>query len=249
MTPSVKKCDKEITLSKTVLITGGAGFIGSHTANELLSHGYHVRVLDNLCAQVHGPQQARPSYLSSDVELIVGDVRDPEAVKGALKGADAVYHFAAAVGVGQSMYQIAHYTDTNNMGTATLLQELIDHPVERLIVASSMSIYGEGLYEAPDGAVVEGIERPIDQLKDANWELMDERGETLQPVPTPETKTPNLSSVYALSKYDQERLQDSDGRAALFQRLRNTPGALQSVYRRPRDFCVAAAERQSADDL
>src|SRR5437868_12630133 len=126
-------------MAKRVLITGGAGFIGSHLADELLGRGYYVRALDNLSPQVHGVVQARPAYLSSDVELIAGDVRDPVTVKKALTGIDAVFHFAAAVGVGQSMYEIARYTQINNLGTAILLEALIERPVSRLIVASSMS--------------------------------------------------------------------------------------------------------------
>ena len=127
-------------MSKRILITGGAGFIGSHLADELLAHGHVVKALDNLSPQVHGPERQRPNYLSPEVELIVGDVRDKEAVTRALAGVDAVYHFAASVGVGQSMYQIADYTSVNNVGTAVLLEALADRPVERLIVASSMSI-------------------------------------------------------------------------------------------------------------
>ncbi|MDQ6678657.1 MAG: NAD-dependent epimerase/dehydratase family protein, partial [Acidobacteriota bacterium] len=119
---------------------------------------------------------------------------------------DSVYHFVAAVGVGQSMYQIADYTSVNNLGTATLLQVLIDRPVQRLIVASSMSIYGEGLYRASDGTVRPAADRTVGQLKAGDWEIRDEAGNPLTPLPTPETKTPCLSSVYALSKYDQERL-------------------------------------------
>ena len=193
-------------MNKHILITGGAGFIGAHLANELLKHGYKVRALDNLCAQVHGPQQRRPDYLSADVELVVGDVRDDAAVRQALKGVDAVYHFAAAVGVGQSMYEITHYTGVNNMGTATLMQALIDQPVERLVVASSMSIYGEGLYRNSEGQISPGHERSLDQLKSSRWELLDAAGAELHPVPTPESKAPTLASVYALSKYDQERM-------------------------------------------
>src|SRR5688572_22911558 len=140
-------------MSKHVLITGGAGFIGSHLADELLDHGYRVRALDLVAAQVHGLERQRPHYLNPEVELIIGDIRDPAAVGCALHGIDAVYHFAAAVGVGQSMYEIAHYTSTNNLGTAILLEALIEHPVAPLIVASSMSLYGEGLYYAPDGTV------------------------------------------------------------------------------------------------
>lgn len=191
---------------KRILITGGAGFIGSHLADELLEKGYEVRVLDNLCEQVHGKHCKRPEYLNPDVELFVGDVRNPEDVEDALHGVDAVYHYAAMVGVGQSMYEIKNYTDVNNIGTAVLLEALSKSPVEKLIVASSMSIYGEGLYKDQTGAVKAGQERKIDQLRAAKWELMDKDGNELRPYPTPEFKTPQLSSVYALSKYDQERL-------------------------------------------
>jgi dTDP-L-rhamnose 4-epimerase len=200
-------------MTKRVLITGGAGFIGSHLADELLSRGYHVRVLDNLSPQVHGDGARRPSYLHPDVDLIVGDVCDEAAVHRALVGVDAVYHFAAMVGVGQSMYEVARYTATNNLGTAVLLEALIKHPVARLIVASSMSVYGEGLYRTHAGAEVAGRERSIAQLKQKQWELHDEHGELLSPVPTPESKTPVLASVYALSKYDQERMCLMIGRA------------------------------------
>lgn len=200
-------------MSNHVLITGGAGFIGSHVADELLRHGHTVRVLDNLSEQVHGPEQAPPEYLSRDVELMVGDVRDPDTVKRALKGIDAVYHFASIVGVGQSMYQIAEYTSVNNMGTAVLLEALIDHPVERLVVASSVSVYGEGQYQTKDGALVNPADRTVEQLRAGDWELHDTNGDTLIPVPTNEAKLPNLASVYALSKYDQERMSLIVGRA------------------------------------
>ena len=193
-------------MAKKVLITGGAGFIGSHVADELLNGGYDVRVLDNLFPQVHGSNGARPGYLNSDVELIAGDVRDPDTVRKALTGMDAVYHFAAAVGVGQSMYEISRYTQINNMGTAVLLEALIDQPVSRLIVASSMSIYGEGLYVAPNGTTWTGVERTAEQLKARDWEPRTPGGEPLWPVPTPESKPPSVASIYALSKYDQERM-------------------------------------------
>jgi dTDP-L-rhamnose 4-epimerase len=196
-----------------ILITGGAGFIGSHLADDLLHHGHEVRALDNLSPQVHGPDAVRPAYLHRDVELLRGDVRDADAVRRALAGVDAVYHLAAAVGVGQSMYEIAHYTSTNNLGTAVLLQELAARPVERLIVASSMSLYGEGLYRGSDGSLRPGAERPLQQLRAADWELRADDGGVLVPVPTPETKAPSLSSVYALSKFDQERLCLMVGRA------------------------------------
>jgi dTDP-L-rhamnose 4-epimerase len=196
-----------------VLITGGAGFIGSHLADELLREGHRVRVLDALAEQVHGPGRARPSYLSDDVELIVGDVRDADAVRHALEDVDAVFHLAAAVGVGQSMYQVAQYTSTNALGCAVLLEALIARPVARLIVASSMSVYGEGLYETPDGRIVPGIDRPLAQLQRGEWEVHDAAGARLRPVPTTEAKPPSLASVYALSKFDQERLSLLIGRA------------------------------------
>jgi dTDP-L-rhamnose 4-epimerase len=140
------------------------------------------------------------------VELVIGDVRDAGTVEKALLDVDAVYHLAAAVGVGQSMYQIQGYTSVNGQGTAVLLEALIRNPVERLIVASSMSIYGEGLYRKKNGQIVEVGERPLHQLKKREWELRGDDGELLQPAPTPETKTPALPSVYAISKYEQERL-------------------------------------------
>jgi len=190
----------------TVLITGGAGFVGSHLADELLLHGYRVRVLDNLDPQVHGAEGEWPEYLDQEVELLRGDVRDAEAVRNALRGVDAVFHFAAAVGVGQSMYQIERYTDVNNRGTAVLLEALSREPVGRLIVASSMSIYGEGLYCDDGGNLVAPPERSRNQLLQGQWEVRGANGEALVPLVTPESKAPHPSSVYALSKMDQERL-------------------------------------------
>jgi dTDP-L-rhamnose 4-epimerase len=192
-------------MGKRILITGGAGFIGSHLTDRLLKRGHDVRILDSLSPQVHGPDRRRPDYLSPEAELIVADVQDPQAVRRALKGVDAVYHLAARVGVGQSMYQIADYTENNVAGTAVLLEALAEQPVERLVVASSMSIYGEGLYRDGQGKRISG-RRSEHQLRAGNWELHDEKGQALDPLPTPESKTPDLASVYALSKYDQERL-------------------------------------------
>jgi Nucleoside-diphosphate-sugar epimerases len=191
-------------MKQRILITGGAGFVGSHLAERLLREGYSVRVLDNLTEQVHG-SSARPPYLNHQVELLQGDIRDPFKVKQALAGVDAVYHFASAVGVGQSMYQIDHYVDVNNRGTAVLLEALAQQPVKKLVVASSMSLYGEGCYRDAAGNIYSPPERNLAALKAAEWELQ-HNGEILQPVPTPENKTPSPSSVYALSKYDQEKL-------------------------------------------
>lgn len=187
-----------------VLITGGAGFVGSHLADRLLAQGYRVRVLDNLTDQVHG-SGAWPGYLDEGVERVQGDLRDPDGVKDTLQDVDAVFHLAAAVGVGQSMYQIDHYTDVNNRGTAVLLEALSRKPVKKLVVASSMSLYGEGLYQDSKGQVHSPGERSLAQLRKSHWELHNDSG-LLQALATPETKVPSPSSVYALSKFDQERL-------------------------------------------
>jgi dTDP-L-rhamnose 4-epimerase len=196
-----------------VLITGGAGFIGSHLADRLLQRGYRVRVLDCLLPQVHGPDAQRPAYLHPDVELQIGDVRDSAAVRRALEGIDAVFHFAARVGVGQSMYQIADYADHNVRGTAVVMEALMGHPVERLVVASSMSIYGEGLFRNRHGETVTAAQRTESQLRESRWEISDPDGTPLIPLATPETKMPTLASVYALSKYDQEVMSLVTGRA------------------------------------
>ena len=196
-----------------ILITGGAGFIGSHLADDLIHRGHRVRALDNLSPQVHGPAAERPPYLHEEVEVLRGDVRDSAVVRRALAGVDAVYHFASAVGVGQSMYEIAGYTSTNNYGTAVLLQELSTRPVQRLIVASSMSIYGEGAYATDEGVLVDPGERSLEQLKQGQWDLHAADGSPLTAMPTAESKLPSLSSVYALSKFDQERLCLMIGRA------------------------------------
>lgn len=192
-------------MSNKVLITGGAGFIGSHLADELISHGHEVSVLDNLLEQVHGASGKRPSYLNKDVELITGDVRDKPLLQRVLQDVDVVFHFAARVGVGQSMYEIKEYMDVNDIGTSVLLEVLAENPVERLVVASSMSIYGEGLYKTPDASPVHDAKRNKKQLRASRWEP-EANGHILKPLPTPENKQPSLSSVYALSKYDQERL-------------------------------------------
>jgi dTDP-L-rhamnose 4-epimerase len=187
-------------VAEQILVTGGAGFIGSHLVDDLLGAGHGVRVLDSLVEQVHGGSQ-RPEYLSADAELIAGDVRNAEVVRGALEGIDSVVHLAARVGVGQSMYEPAEYAAANTAGTGVLLEALLDHPVRKLVVASSMSIYGEGAYEpAP------AMERTREQLERGEWEPIGPNGEQLEPMPTPESKQPALSSVYALTKYDQERM-------------------------------------------
>ncbi len=191
-----------------VLVTGGAGFIGSHLVDALLNAGHEVRVLDNLCPQVHGDASEPPSYLSPHAEFLRGDVRNPDAVAKALDGVEAVFHEAAAVGVGQSMYEIDHYVSVNSYGAGVLLQAVAERRdrIRKILVASSMSIYGEGAYVSHDGGLVEPLPRPAAQLEVHDWELHEGDGAVLSPVPTPETKRLMPTSVYAVTKRDHEEL-------------------------------------------
>ena len=145
-------------MPERVLITGGAGFIGRAVTAELLKRGHSVRILDSLIEQVHGDRE-KPEDLSRDAELIVGDIRNKDVVMRAVQDIDSLIHLAAEVGVGQSMYAVERYTSVNETGSAVLFETLIDHPVRRVVTASSMSIYGEGLYEDADGTLVEDAER------------------------------------------------------------------------------------------
>ncbi|MDP8912761.1 MAG: SDR family NAD(P)-dependent oxidoreductase [Pseudomonadota bacterium] len=191
-------------MPENILITGGAGFIGRAVCRELLKRGHQVRVLDSLIEQVHGDRE-RPEDLPQDVELIRADVRNGDAVAKAVKGVDSVIHLAAEVGVGQSMYAVERYTSVNDVGTAVLFEKLIDEPVRRVVTASSMSIYGEGLYVDAGGAFVQTAKRQPRTSEDQSWDPVDVEGRPLTPVATPEWKTPDLASIYALNKYVQER--------------------------------------------
>src|SRR6476646_10078886 len=219
-----------------VLITGGAGFIGSHLADRLLAVGHDVRALDRLEPQVH-PDGERPAYLDAGVELQVGDVRDRDAVRRALAGVDAVVHFAAAVGVGQSMYEIERYTSINAIGAAVVLEEALERrdAIRKLLVASSMSIYGEGQYRNPqtgESGLAPWL-RPERQLAARHWDVLAEDGTPLEPEPTAETKPLRPTSIYAINKRDHEEMFLAVGAAygipAVALRFFNVYGERQSL--------------------
>jgi dTDP-L-rhamnose 4-epimerase len=218
------------------LITGGAGFIGSHLADALLARGDHVRLFDNLEIQVHGAAREWPAYLDARAERVLGDVRDRQAVGAALRGVDVVYHLAAATGVGQSMYQIAKYFEVNVQGTAHLLDALAggDHSVGRLILASSRAVYGEGAYDCDACGSVHPNFRTPEQLDRAVWEpICPECGATVSPAPTPETLSPDPGSMYAITKLCQEQMCVRFGEAyampVIVLRLFNVYGPGQSL--------------------
>ncbi len=221
---------------KSILVTGGAGFIGSHLVDELVKLGHRVRVFDNLSSQVHGKEQNVPSYLNKNIEFIKGDVRDRDALREAIKGIEVIFHQAAAVGVGQSMYEIAHYLEVNVLGTANLLEILVNerNSLEKIIVASSMSNYGEGKYHCEDCGTVYPKLRSTEQLKRREWELKCPHCQRdVRPIPTDEEKPLYPTSVYATSKRDQEETVINVGRAynipAVALRYFNTYGPRQSL--------------------
>lgn len=217
-----------------VLVTGGAGFIGSHLVDRLLALGHRVRILDALLPQVH--PDGRPDYLDPQAELRVGDVRDAAAVRSALEGSEMVVHLAAAVGVGQSTYEVIHYSSVNVLGTATLLETIVKQRLEprRIVVASSMSIYGEGQYECARCGPQAPGPRPAKQLGERDWSMRCPRcAAAMAPRPTPETKPLVPTSVYAISKRDQEEMvltvARSLGLAAVALRFFNVYGDRQAL--------------------
>jgi dTDP-L-rhamnose 4-epimerase len=213
-----------------ILVTGGCGFIGRHVAEELLAHGHQVRLFDAIIDQVHGDAE---TIVPEGAELVVGDVRDKNKLREVLGGIEGVIHLAAEVGVGQSMYEIARYTSVNDLGTAVLLEAMIDMPVRRIVVASSMSVYGEGLYEAPDGKRFNFIRRRMSNIRAGEWNPPGPNGEALTPVATDEQKPVDLASIYALTKYCQERqvliFGEAYGVEAVALRLFNVFGAGQAL--------------------
>ncbi|MGH2535766.1 MAG: NAD-dependent epimerase/dehydratase family protein [Candidatus Promineifilaceae bacterium] len=229
-------------MAERVLVTGGAGFIGSHLVDALCRAGHKVRVLDNLEPQVHAPEggpAAWPAYANGRAEYRLGDVRDVKALGSALQDVQVVYHLAARVGVGQSMYEIEKYVDVNSRGTAVLLDLLANdarlrREVRKLVVASSMSVYGEGSYCCSEhGEQYPGL-RPPAQLAERKWEPgCLACGRSLQPAPTNEDKPLQASSIYAISKRDQEEMCLAFGRAyslpVVALRFFNTYGSRQAL--------------------
>jgi dTDP-L-rhamnose 4-epimerase len=184
--------------------------------DALVAEGHQVSVLDLLVPQVHGPEAEIPHYLPEDVAFMQGDVGDVEAWRRALRDVDIVFHEAAEVGVGQSMYEIVRYMRANTMGTAIMLELLAsgDYPIEKLVVASSMSIYGEGAYQCPSCGPVFPQLRTPEQLLERNWEVQCPNCHGIAaPIPTGEGKPLFPTSIYAISKRDQEEMCLAVGRA------------------------------------
>jgi dTDP-L-rhamnose 4-epimerase len=241
-------------MSKRVLVTGGAGFVGSHIVDHLVDSGYQVTVYDSLVDQVHGDV---PDYLNDEADFIEADVRDRETLRKALREADVVSHQAAAVGVGQSMYEIEKYVDMNTLGTAKLLDIVVNDDsvdLEKLVVASSMSLYGEGHYRCPDSGDCKNPElRPKAQLERGEWETRcPDCGAVLEPVPTPESKRAQPTSVYAITKKDQEELSLSIGRAydipTVALRYFNIYGSRQSLDNPYTGVCAIFSSRITNDN-
>jgi len=193
---------------RRVLVTGGAGYIGSHLVDALVASEYEVTVLDNLEPQVHR-SGTWPSYANPKATYVRGDVRDRAMFEPLVLASDAVVHFGAAVSVGQSMYQIDRYVDVNTRGTALLLDILVNrkHDVRKVIVASSIGVYGEGAYRCATHGVVAPTIRPEQQLAARDWEQhCPVCGQHVASIPTPEDKALYRDNIYSMTKYHQEEM-------------------------------------------
>lgn len=232
----------------SVLVTGGAGFVGSHVVDRLVDAGYEVVVLDNLTEQVH---DGEPDYLNEDAEYIWGDIRDRELLSELLGRVDVLNHQASAVGVGQSMYEIEQYVDINTLGTARILDIIVNQDIDlqKIVVASSMSIYGEGAYRCPTCGVERyPVLREEEQFEREMWEhRCEECGDVLDPIPTSEAKPLDSTSVYAITKKDQEQLTLSVARAydipAVALRYFNIYGSRQALENPYTGVCAIFSSR------
>jgi dTDP-L-rhamnose 4-epimerase len=219
-----------------VLITGGAGFIGSHTAGALIQQGYRVRILDCLDPQIHGREGVFPAHLHPEVECLRGDVRQIEDVKQALKGVSFVYHFAALTGVGQSMYDLKNYTDVNVSGTANLIEVIVKHkfPIRKFILSSSRAVYGEGTHECPTCGIVFPPIRSRDDMEQDRFDLFCPKcGQKTTPIVTSEAHPLMPISIYGWTKKLQEELcqfaAETFGLPVVILRYFNVYGSRQSL--------------------
>lgn len=236
-----------------ILVTGGAGFIGSHLVDKLVEKGSEVLVLDNLEPQVH--TKGKPDYLNKKATYRFEDIRDERVLAKAVEDTEVVFHQAAAVGVGQSMYQVEKYVDVNTMATAKLLDVLVneEHSVKKVIVASSMSIYGEGAYECEDCGIVHPKLRTEEQLKRREWEMRCPNcGKIVHPIATSEDKPLQPTSIYAITKRDQEEMCLTVGRAygipTVALRYFNVYGPRQSLNNPYTGVCAIFSSRIKNDN-
>ncbi len=198
----------------SALVTGGAGFIGSHLVDALVARGHRTRILDNLLEQAH-PKGA-PAWLNREAEFIEGDLRDRTVVDRALEGIEVVFHQGGIVGNGQSMFDVRRYVDINSVGTASLIEAMLAKRggIRRFVVASSMVVYGDGAYRCPKHGPLARVQRPLARLLAAKWEpVCPACGAEVSPLPTPEDHTLSPTSTYGISKRDQEELSLVHGRA------------------------------------
>ena len=220
---------------RDILVTGGAGYIGSHLVDALVARDYHVTVLDNLEPQVHR-SDTWPSYANPKAKYVRGDVRDRSVFEPLVVRSQAVVHFGAAVSVGQSMYQVDRYVDVNTRGTALLLDILVNakHAVEKVIVASSIGVYGEGAYECANHGIVAPTIRSEQQLAMRDWEQRCPHCSThVRSIPTPEDKALYRDNIYSMTKYHQEEMVlligKTYGIASVAPRFFNVYGPRQSL--------------------
>lgn len=225
---------------KKVLITGGAGFIGSNVARVLIKDGYEITVLDNFLPQIHGDKNVLPEDLNGKVKLIVGDVADKSVLYAALKGQDAVVHYAAETGTGQSMYAVSHYSNVNIQATADLCDYIIneDHQIKSVIVASSRSIYGEGKYNSPEYGTVHPNSRTFQNVKESFEVCCPKSGKyNLEVEATDESSKIHPSSFYGITKQVQEQmiilatqLKNINGYALRYQNVYGPGQSLKNPY-------------------